>query len=243
MKKTFDKGLIIGEFDLYDYGLPTKKGYLFHQISNGGNFNDAYPQNREYLRIIGFTKDNELIEYGYIYFMLYTQKDGLKVSSYIGSMVDEKYRGTGLGDLLMSAYLYYSYDNGFYMVNSTTKQRKLDILSLMNKYGFKVVNSEMYDNGERTTIYKNKMVIDIYKNHNKGIYYRFKTKRAEEVYRKDNSKISNKFNYLPSQDIEEIDSDIYNHLGWIVTNEDYIKPYEENDDLVNNNLNKSGFSK
>lgn len=34
---SIEKGKIIGEFDLYDYGLPTTKGYLFHQVSNGGN--------------------------------------------------------------------------------------------------------------------------------------------------------------------------------------------------------------
>ena len=145
MKKFFDDGKIIGEFDLYNYGLPTTKAYLYHQISNGGNTGNMYPDNREYLRIIGFTKDNEIIEYGYIYFMLYTTNDGFKVSSYIGSKVFEQFRGYGIGDLLMSIYLYYSYDNGFTFVESTTRQRKLDILSLMNKYGFLVKRPEVYE--------------------------------------------------------------------------------------------------
>ena len=124
METLKDKGKIIGEFDLYDYGLPTNKGYLFHQLSHGGNDGDLYPKNREYLRIIGFDKDNKIIEYGYIYFMLYTSKEGLKTSSYIGSKVIDDYRGKGLGDLLMSTYLYYSYDNGFSSVESTTRQKE-----------------------------------------------------------------------------------------------------------------------
>ena len=44
---SIEKGSIIGEFDLYDYGLPTTKGYLLHQISNGGNSGTKYPENRE----------------------------------------------------------------------------------------------------------------------------------------------------------------------------------------------------
>ena len=54
---SIEKGKIIGEFDLSSYWLPTTKGFLFHQVSNGGNTGNKYPQNREYLRIIGITKD------------------------------------------------------------------------------------------------------------------------------------------------------------------------------------------
>lgn len=180
---SIEKGKIIGEFDLYEYGLPTTKGYLFHQISHGGNDRSEYPENREYLRIIGFDKNNQMIEYGYVYFMLYKTKDGIPVSKYIGSKVFENYRNKGLGDLLMSIYLFYSYDNGFTYAESTTRQRKLDILSLMNKYGFKVKEPEKYDNGERITFYKNYMVVDIYKENKGGIYYRFKTNKAEKIYK------------------------------------------------------------
>ncbi len=244
MKKVFNNGKIIGEFDLYDYNLPTIKGYLFHQISDGGNHNDKYPQNREYLRILGLTKDNELIEYGYIYFILYTDNDGLKVSSLIGLKVSEDYRGKGIGDLLMSIYLYYSYDNGYYLVDSVTKQRKLDVLSLMNKYGFKLLNPEIYEYGNRTTIYKNSMVIDIYKQRNSGLYYRFKTKKAEITYRRDNHKISDNYNYLPAQNENDIDENLYNHKGWIVPNEEYSKEYTKAEEsLIQDKLDKSGFSK
>ena len=31
------RGSPIGEFDLYDYGLPTIKAYLYNEITNGGN--------------------------------------------------------------------------------------------------------------------------------------------------------------------------------------------------------------
>ena len=116
--------------------------------------------------------------------MLYINKYGIPVSKYIGSKVFENFRKKGLGDLLMSIYLYYSYDNGFNYVGSTTRQRKLDLLSLMDKYGFKVINPEKYDYGERITLLKNNMVVDIYKQNKGSIYYRFKTNKAENLYKK-----------------------------------------------------------
>ncbi len=239
MKSTLDNGKIIGEFDLYDYGLPTIKGYLFHQISNGGNDGDQYPANREYLRVIGITKDNQIIEYGYVYFMLYKTPEGIPMSKYIGSKVTDDFRGKGLGDLLMSLYLYYSYDKGFTYVESTTRQRKLDILSLMNKYGFRVKEPEKYDNGERTTLYKNNMVVDIYKQNQGGLYYRFKTSKAEEIYRRNNPKISGNYNYLNTDRLLE---EHFKKLGWIVPNEDY-KRTTEDKTMIEANLEKSGFSR
>lgn len=241
---SIDKGKIIGEFDLYDYDLPTKKGYLLHQVSNGGNEGGKYPENREYLRIIGIDKDNQVIEYGYVYFMLYIDNDGLPVSKYIGSKVSEEYRNKGLGDLLMSIYLYYSYDNGFLYVESTTRQRKLDILSLMNKYGFRVKQPEKYDNGERVTLLKNYMVVDIFKQNKGGVYYRFKTNKAEKLYKAKNPKIADNYSYLTSLenlgDSNEMEDFV--KLGWVVPNEEYIKN-EDSQGIVNANLNKSKFSK
>ncbi len=236
-----ENGKIIGEFDLYDYGLPTTKGYLLHQVSNGGNYGDKFPENREYLRIIGITKDNQILEYGYIYFMLHTSKEGIPLSHYIGSKVLEDYRNKGLGDLLMSIYLYYSYDKGFKYVESTTRQRKLDILSLMDKYGFKVKEPERYDNGERITLLKNKMVVDIFKQNKGGIYYRFKTNKAEKKYREDNAKIADNYNYLASQETN-LNPEDYKKLGWVVPSEEY-KRTTNDDNLVKSNLEKSGFSK
>ena len=93
-----------------------------------------------------------------------------------------------MGDLLMSIYLYYSYDNGFAFVESTTRQRKFDLLSLMNKYGFRVKTPEVYD-GERITMFKNNMVVDIFKQNKGGLYYRFKTRKAEEIYKRSNAKV------------------------------------------------------
>ena len=239
--KSIENGNLIGEFDLYDYGLPTKKGYLFHQVSNGGNTGEKYPQNREYLRIIGFANDGSIIEYGYIYFMLYVSKEGFHLSKYIGSKVYEQYRNKGLGDLLMSIYLYYSYDNGFDMVESTTRQRKLDLLSLMNKYGFTVKEPEKYEDGERITIYRNNMVVDIYKQNKGGIYYKFKTTKAENVYKKNNAKVAGNYEYLNAESNEEELSD-YKKLGWVVPNEDYERTNDDNA-IVEDHLNKSGFSR
>lgn len=241
---SIEKGKIIGEFDLYDYGLPTTKGYLYHQVSHGGNDGGKYPENREYLRIIGFDKDNNIIEYGYIYFMLYTAEDGYPISEYIGSKVYEQYRSKGLGDLLMSVYLYYSYDNGFPYAESSTRQRKLDILSLMNKYGFKVKNARKYENGERITLYKNCMVVDIYKQKNGGIYYRFKTTHAERIYRHNNAKIAEEYNYLTALDATRDPSSLadFERVGWVVPNEDYDRAAED-DSLIRTHLEKSGFSR
>ena len=242
---SIEKGKIIGEFDLYDYGLPTTKGYLFHQVSNGGNTGGDYPENRDYLRIIGFDKNNQIIEYGYIYFMLYTTKDGIPISKYIGSKVLENYRKKGLGDLLMSVYLYYSYDNGFLFAESTTRQRKLDLLSLMDKYGFRVKNPEKYDYGERVSLLKNNMVVDIYKQYQGGIYYRFKTNKAENLYKKNNAKVSGGYRYLTSEettnnpDTSEMDN--FKKIGWVVPNENYERVDDDNT-IVEEHLNRSGFS-
>ena len=242
---SIEKGKIIGEFDLYDYGLPTTKGYLYHQISNGGNSGENYPENREYLRIVGFDRNNQMIEYGYVYFMLYITKEGIPVSKYIGSKVLEEYRSKGLGDLLMSIYLYYSYDKGFIYVESTTRQRKLDILSLMNKYNFKVNQPEKYDNGERISLFKNNMVVDIYKQNKGGIYYRFKTRKAENIYKKSNAKIAGGYKYLsPLEDTNNSsEMDNFIKLGWVVPNEEYNRAKESDDIIISENLNKSKFSK
>ena len=240
---SIEKGTIIGEFDLYDYGLPTNKGYLFHQVSNGGNSGKKYPENREYLRIVGFDINNQLIEYGYVYFMLYNTKEGIPVSKYIGSKVIEEYRNKGLGDLLMSIYLYYSYDRGFIFVESTTRQRKRDILSLMNKYGFRVKHQEKYDYGERTTLHKNNMVVDIYKKDKGGLYYRFKTRKAENIYKKNNAKVAMAYNYLsPLEDSQPLgETNYFKKCGWVVPNEEYIKT-DDGNELIDENLNKSNFS-
>ena len=237
----FIKGKIIGEFDLNDYGLPTSKGYLLHQVSNGGNRGDKYPENREYLRIIGIGKANEIINYGYVYFMLFMTKEGIPTSKYIGAMVFDEFRNKGLGDLLMSVYLYYSYDNGFTFVESTTRQRKLDILSIMNKYGFRVKQPEKYDDGEKTTLYKNNMVVDIYRQNRGGLYYRFKTKKAEHIYKKNNAKVADGYNYLPP--LEDNNVEIGSEkIGWVVPNENYIRT-ESNNTIVEDSLRKSRFSR
>lgn len=198
------------------------------------------------MRIIGFDKNNQIIEYGYVYFMLYRAPDGLPISQYIGLKVLEDYRGKGLGDLLMSAYLYYSYDNGFVFSESTTRQRKLDVLSLMDKYGFRVKNPEKYDNGERVSLLNNNMVVDIYKQHKGGIYYQFKTNKAESKYKRDTAKIAGEYHYLVSAEtLESSDSsemDSFRKIGWVVPNEDYERVNDDNA-IVENHLHKSGFSK
>ena len=238
---TIENGNIIGEFDLYDYGLPTKKAYLYHQLTNGGNEGNRFPKNREYLRIIGFTKDNQIIEYGFIYFMFHKTQEGLPLSQFIGSKVFDEYRNKGLGDLLMSIYLYYSYDKGFTIVESITRQRKLDILSLMNKYGFRVKNPSNYNEGERISLFRNNMVVDIYKQNIGGTFYQFKTSKAENIYKKNNYKIANNYQFLPSKE-NNSNLDGYEKLGWIVPNEEYLRTQEDNN-IIHDHLDKSSFSK
>ena len=241
-----EKGKIIWEFDLYDYNLPSKKAYLVHQITTRWNFGNNYPENRDYLKIIGFTKNNEKIVYGYIYFMLYTNNEGLKLSSYIGSKVNEEFRNKNLWNLLMSIYLFYSYDNGYLSFETITKQRKLDLLYLMNKYGFRVKYPQLYENGDRITMYKNNMVVDIYRDNKNGIYFRFKTKKAEEIYRERNRRIlwSEDYRYLSHTDEQPIiiNPQFYSKLGWCVPNETYTRQDQDNT-LVDFHLTKSGFSK
>lgn len=176
--------------------------------------------------------------------MLYTTKDGIPVSKYIGSKVLEKYRNKGLGDLLMSIYLYYSIDNGFPYAESTTRQRKLDLLSLMNKYGFRVKKPENYDYGERVTLLKNNMVVDVYKQNVGGIYYRFKTNKAEDLYRKNNAKVAGNYNYLASMEETKSSGEMnaFKKVGWVVPNEEYERSIDDNE-IVEKHLDKSGFSR
>ena len=235
------RGSPIGEFDLYDYGLPTIKAYLYHEITNGGNEGGKYPKNREYLRIIGFTADRQIIQYGYVYFMLYKDDEGLPISQYIGSNVDKEFRNKGLGNLLMSIYLYYSYDKGFKYIESSTRQRKLDLLSLMHKYGFRVKKPEDYDNGTKIVLVRNNMVVDIFKSNTGGMYYRFKTKKAENIYRKRNATVSGDYAYLKPQE-EILTPEGYIKLGWVVPNEEYARLIKDNT-LMKDNLGKSGFSR
>lgn len=59
-----------------------------------------------------------------------------------------------------------------------------------------------------------------------------------------NAKIANGYRYLPSLETQEnsIEMDSFKKLGWVVPNEDYVRD-EENDEIIENNLNKSKFSK
>ena len=88
------------------------------------------------------------------------------------------------------------------------------------------------------------MVVDIYKQNKGGIYYRFKTKKAEDIYRRNNAKVAVNYNYLTSleetSDPSEIDD--FNKLGWVVPNEEYKRTIND-DTIVESHLKKSGFSK
>ena len=74
-----------------------------------------------------------------------------------------------------------------------------------------------------------------------GIYYRFKTNKAEKKYREDNSKISDNYNYLESQETNP-NPEGYKKLGWVVPSEEYKRTAKDNS-IIENNLKKSGFSK
>ena len=113
----------------------------------------------------------------------------------------------------------------------------------MDKYGFRVKKPEKYDYGERITLLKNNMVVDIYKHNKDGIYYRFKTNKAENIYRKNNAKIEGNYNYLPSQEEKNThnENNDYKKIGWVVPNEDYeIK--KDNNEIIETHLDKSHFS-
>jgi hypothetical protein len=60
----------------------------------------------------------------------------------------------------------------------------------MNKYGFRVKQPELYDNGNRITMYKNNMVVDIYKDEDGKTYFRFKTRKANDSYVQKNNGIA-----------------------------------------------------
>lgn len=241
---------IIGDFIIDNPNVPFMNAYLLYSSYGGGNDNNILPNNREYLRIVSFDNSGKLIQYGYVYFTLYTDSDGIKRSNYIGAKVEPEFRGMGFADLLMSVYLYFSYDSGYKVIDSVTKQRKLDILSLMNRYGFEVANSSLYQGGERVVINKNKMVVDVMKSKKfSGVYYRFKTSKQENLYRNNNIKISDDYNYLDPLDEEddfELNRMKFKKVGWVVPYEDYVLDLSrrnEVEDRVISSLGKARFSR
>ncbi len=241
---------IIGDFIIDNPNIPYMNAYLLFSSYQGGNNHSNLPDNREYLRIVGTDSKGNIIQYGYIYFTLHIDKDGIKKSSYIGAKVEPEFRGMGFADLLMSVYLYFSYDSGYHIIDSVTKQRKLDILSLMNRYGFMVADQDTYQNGERITVNGNKMVIDIMKSKKfEGVYYRFKTYKQENLYRDNNIKVANNYNYLDpldTQDDFELSKMRFKKIGWVVPYEDYILDTRKKDEIekrIKNNLNKASFSR
>lgn len=241
---------IIGDFIIDNPNVPFMNAYLLHASYVGGNENNNLPNNREYLRIVGVDGNGNLIQYGYVYFTLYTDSNGIKRSNYIGAKVEPEFRGMGFADLLMSVYLYFSYDSGYRVIDSMTKQRKLDILSLMNRYGFEVANSSMYQGGERITINKNKMVIDIMKSKKfSGVYYRFKTGKQENLYRDNNLKVADNYNYLEpldEQDDFEFNRMRFKKVGWVVPYEDYVLDLSRRNEIENRvigTLGKARFSR
>lgn len=245
-----DNEKVIGSFILDNMNLPYMDAYLVFSCYHGGNDGGNLPGNREYLRILGRNMDGDVVQYGYVYFTLYQDSDGLKRSCYIGAKVEDEYRGMGFADLLMSVYLYFSYDMGYRYIESITKQRKLDILSLMNRYGFMVSDSASYGGGERLTLNGNKMVVDVFKSKKfDGIYYRFKSSKQEYQYRNNNSKISDGYNYLTpfdEQDDFEFSKMRFKKVGWVVPYEDYVMDLSRKDDVsrrVIGSLGKSNFSR
>lgn len=241
---------IIGDFIIENSDIRYMNAYLVFSSYSGGNSHSNLPNNREYLRIVGCDGTGNIIQYGYVYFTLYVDSDGVKRSSYIGAKVEPEFRGMGFADLLMSVYLYFSYDSGYMVIDSVTKQRKLDILSLMNRYGLEVANSDVYQGGERVTVNGNKMVVDIMKSKKfDGIYYRFKTGKQENLYRDNNVMIADGYNYLEPLDMQddfEFSKKRFKKVGWVVPYEDYIINLNRGSEIerrVISNLNKANFSR
>lgn len=241
---------IIGDFIIDNPNIPYMNAYLLFASYSGGNERGNLPNNREYLRIVGNDSSGNIIQYGYVYFTLYVDSDGVKRSSYIGCKVEPEYRGMGFADLLMSVYLYFSYDSGYRVIDSVTKQRKLDVLSLMNRYGFEVANPGIYQGGERISVNGNKMVVDIMKSKKfDGVYYRFKSCKQENLYRDNNIKIADSYNYLDPLDVQddfEFSKKRFKKVGWVVPYEDYVMDLKRSDEVekrIMSNLNRSSFSR
>ena len=80
------------------------------------------------------------------------------------------------------------------------------------------------------------MVVDIYKQKKGGIYYRFKTKKAENIYKKIMLK-QLVYKYLSpledTQDSSEVNSFI--KIGWIVHNEEYNRAKDSGDIIISEN--------
>lgn len=170
---------------------------------------------------------------GYVYFKLHEEEIGEKWSFYIGQYVDINYRGLGLGNILMALYLYFCYENGYTSFKTCTTQRKLDILSVMNLFGFKVKNPEKYANGDSDKIiHNNKMVVDVMKKTNEhGVFFSFKTPEAEAIYRKLNEAIIG--HLLILEPLPKGNIALFKKIGWVVPNERYflgiseLNPYPE----------------
>ena len=90
-------------------------------------------------------------------------------------------------------------------------------------------------------MYRNNMVVDIFKENKGGLYYRFKTRKAENIYKQRNAKVAHNYQYLSSQE-EDLDTSDFRKLGWVVPSEDY-EIVTRDDSLMENHLDKSGFSK
>ncbi len=202
---------------------------ILQKYKDGGNNNDRF-----YLRLYSI-KNNEIEECGYIYFYIY-KIENILVSKFIGMYVHKKYRKLGLADTLISSWISFCKENKIETFLTNERQRKLCLLSLLKNYGFESKNINIFKNGNYTSTYKSTFVVDVFKDPNKDYWYRFKSDKHYEMYKKFKIAQSNNYKYITSNIPQE-----FEYQTWIAVGKEgkyYVEQNNLNEERISLTLKK-----
>lgn len=81
---------------------------------------------------------------GYIYFYLNPLCEEGRISTFIGTYINPKYRSCGLASLLLSYWISLTRENDYDNLSTIKKQRKPFVLYLLKKYKFDITDTNEY---------------------------------------------------------------------------------------------------
>ncbi len=210
--------------------LPYKKNILLssdigtqeynQQITLAKSICNSDLNDRYYIRL-NIIKNGQIINQGYIYFYL---NSNLNESKFIGIGVKEEFRNNGIASLLISSWIKFCLDEGFYNLKTNLKQKKPFILYLLKKYNFELADIDKYDISIKT----------IYICQKEGCFIKyliFKDQQEEKRFRNSNVMKSDNYKIISFDDnVKILDKVILSEPYFLQNNE---KAYQKSLQIYN----------
>ncbi len=131
-KLNYNKGIVLDTFNI----TYSTKGIIRLEKS----FFRSLGVDQYFIKYYKLEKDS-LTNLGYIYFYLDKEK---KISTYIGSFVKPEARSNGLASTLVSYWIKFCFDNGFYDLTTIKSQRKPFLIYILKRFSFDIKDANDY---------------------------------------------------------------------------------------------------